>query len=218
LRATRPARTARSLFAVVDKASDEPTADLLTQRLDRARADSLMLRSLLEDETHRPRMSPSAPWRQRRPLRAPKSSSSSPACGRRRGPAAQAGRCACPGARGAGAPATAQPVFRYPGAGPARAPRGPAPAACAGRWCGEQWPQTLKTADAELSALSQRGEWETPVPGPALQPKALRAAPLWRRLDPDGTLLAALQPCLPPTSSAPAGRCTSAVAWSSSWH
>ncbi len=60
---------------------------------------------------------------------------------------------------------------------------------------GEQWLQTLKTADAELSALSQRGEWETPVPGPALQPKALRAAPPWRRLDPDGTLLAALQPC-----------------------
>ena len=60
---------------------------------------------------------------------------------------------------------------------------------------GEQWLQTLKTADAELSALSQRGEWETPVPGPALQPKALRAAPPWRRLDPEGTLLAALQPC-----------------------
>jgi len=64
-----------------------------------------------------------------------------------------------------------------------------------GAGAGEQWLQTLKTADAELSALSQRGEWETPVPGPALQPKALRAAPPWRRLDPDGTLLAALQPC-----------------------
>lgn len=60
---------------------------------------------------------------------------------------------------------------------------------------GEQWLQTLKTADAELSALSQRGEWETPVPGPALQAKALRAAPPWRRLDPEGTVLAALQPC-----------------------
>ncbi|WP_288012902.1 CYTH domain-containing protein, partial [Diaphorobacter sp.] len=54
-----------------------------------------------------------------------------------------------------------------------------------GAGAGEQWLQTLKTADAELSALSQRGEWETPVPGPALQPKALRAAPPWRRLDPD---------------------------------
>ena len=64
-----------------------------------------------------------------------------------------------------------------------------------GAGAGEQWLQTLKTADAELSALSQRGEWEVPVPGPALQPKALRAAPPWRRLDPDGTFLAALQPC-----------------------
>ena len=43
------ARTARSLFAVVDKASDEPTADLLTQRLTVHEQTAWMLRSLLED-------------------------------------------------------------------------------------------------------------------------------------------------------------------------
>ena len=43
------ARTARSLFAVVDKASDEPTADLLTQRLTVHEQAAWMLRSLLED-------------------------------------------------------------------------------------------------------------------------------------------------------------------------
>lgn len=58
-----------------------------------------------------------------------------------------------------------------------------------------QWLQTLKTADAGLSALSRRGEWEVPVDGPALQQDALREAPPWRRLDPDGTLFAALKPC-----------------------
>ena len=60
---------------------------------------------------------------------------------------------------------------------------------------GPQWLQTLKTADAGLSALSRRGEWEVPVDGPALQQDALREAPPWRRLDPDGTLFAALKPC-----------------------
>lgn len=58
-----------------------------------------------------------------------------------------------------------------------------------------QWLQTLKTVDAGLSALSRRGEWEVPVDGPALQQDALREAPPWRRLDPDGTLFAALKPC-----------------------
>jgi len=58
-----------------------------------------------------------------------------------------------------------------------------------------QWLQTLKTADAGLSALSRRGEWEVPVPGPALQRAALRDAPPWRELDPDGTLFDALVPC-----------------------
>ncbi len=43
------ARTARHLFAAVDKASDEPTADLLTQRLTVHEQTAWMLRSLLED-------------------------------------------------------------------------------------------------------------------------------------------------------------------------
>jgi starvation-inducible DNA-binding protein len=43
------ARTARKLFAVVDKANDQPTADLLTQRLDVHERMAWMLRSLLEN-------------------------------------------------------------------------------------------------------------------------------------------------------------------------
>ena len=43
------ARTARSLLPVVDKASDEPTADLLTQRLTVHEQTAWMLRSLLEE-------------------------------------------------------------------------------------------------------------------------------------------------------------------------
>ena len=43
------ARTARSLFALVDKANDQPTADLLTQRLDVHEKTAWMLRSLLEE-------------------------------------------------------------------------------------------------------------------------------------------------------------------------
>ena len=43
------ARTARSLFALADKASDEPTADLLTQRLTVHEQTAWMLRSLLDD-------------------------------------------------------------------------------------------------------------------------------------------------------------------------
>lgn len=42
------ARTARSIFAVVEKASDEPTADLLTQRLQVHEKTAWMLRALLE--------------------------------------------------------------------------------------------------------------------------------------------------------------------------
>ncbi len=42
------ARTARSLFPVVEKANDQPTADLLTQRLDVHEKTAWMLRSLLE--------------------------------------------------------------------------------------------------------------------------------------------------------------------------
>ncbi len=42
------ARTARSIFPLADKASDEPTADLLTQRLQLHEKTAWMLRSLLE--------------------------------------------------------------------------------------------------------------------------------------------------------------------------
>ncbi len=41
-------KTARSLFAVVEHASDEPTADLLTQRMQLHEKTAWMLRSLLE--------------------------------------------------------------------------------------------------------------------------------------------------------------------------
>jgi starvation-inducible DNA-binding protein len=41
-------RTARSIFPVLEKASDEPTADLLTQRLQIHEKTAWMLRSLLE--------------------------------------------------------------------------------------------------------------------------------------------------------------------------
>ena len=44
------ARTARELFPVADKAGDEPTADLLTQRLTVHEQTAWMLRSLLEGE------------------------------------------------------------------------------------------------------------------------------------------------------------------------
>lgn len=42
------ARTARSIFPIADKAGDEPTADLLTQRLTVHEQTAWMLRSLLE--------------------------------------------------------------------------------------------------------------------------------------------------------------------------
>lgn len=42
------ARTARKIFPVVDKAGDEPTADLLTQRMQVHEKTAWMLRSLLE--------------------------------------------------------------------------------------------------------------------------------------------------------------------------
>lgn len=42
------AKTARSVFPLADKASDEPTADLLTQRLQLHEKTAWMLRSLLE--------------------------------------------------------------------------------------------------------------------------------------------------------------------------
>ena len=43
------ARTARKVFPLADKAGDEPTADLLTQRLSVHEQQAWMLRSLLED-------------------------------------------------------------------------------------------------------------------------------------------------------------------------
>jgi len=44
------ARTARALFPVVERANDQPTMDLLTQRLDMHEKTAWMLRSLLEEE------------------------------------------------------------------------------------------------------------------------------------------------------------------------
>jgi starvation-inducible DNA-binding protein len=41
-------RTARAIFPAVDKANDEPTADLLTQRMQIHEKNAWMLRSLLE--------------------------------------------------------------------------------------------------------------------------------------------------------------------------
>ncbi|MGE4125360.1 MAG: Dps family protein [Pusillimonas sp.] len=43
------AKTARALFPAVEKASDEPTADLLTQRITVHEQTAWMLRSLLEE-------------------------------------------------------------------------------------------------------------------------------------------------------------------------
>ena len=43
------ARTARALFPAVEKASDEPTADLLTQRIGVHEQTAWMLRALLEE-------------------------------------------------------------------------------------------------------------------------------------------------------------------------
>lgn len=43
------ARTARALFPLADRAADEPTCDLLTQRLSVHEQTAWMLRSLLED-------------------------------------------------------------------------------------------------------------------------------------------------------------------------
>jgi inorganic triphosphatase YgiF len=60
------------------------------------------------------------------------------------------------------------------------------------------WLQTLKMGASSDSALSQRGEWEVPVPGAELSSNALAATP-WRHIDPDGTVLAALAPCFATT-------------------
>ncbi len=57
-----------------------------------------------------------------------------------------------------------------------------------------QWLQTFKTGVADTSALSSRGEWESPVSTPELSRLALNDSP-WAELDPDGRLFAALVPC-----------------------
>lgn len=57
-----------------------------------------------------------------------------------------------------------------------------------------QWLQTFKTGAADTSALSRRGEWESPVATPELSRLALDDSP-WAALDPDGSLFATLVPC-----------------------
>jgi starvation-inducible DNA-binding protein len=42
-------KTARGIFPLVDKVGDEPTADLLTQRMQIHEKNAWMLRSLLEN-------------------------------------------------------------------------------------------------------------------------------------------------------------------------
>ncbi len=42
-------RTARTVFSIVNKANDQPTSDLLTQRMEIHEKNAWMLRSLLED-------------------------------------------------------------------------------------------------------------------------------------------------------------------------
>lgn len=65
---------------------------------------------------------------------------------------------------------------------------------CIDNETGPQWLQTLKTGASDPSALSRRGEWETPVPGAKLTRKALDATP-WSDIDPDGRLFKSLIPC-----------------------
>jgi len=56
-----------------------------------------------------------------------------------------------------------------------------------------QWLQTLKTGGRGDSALSQRGEWEVPVPSETLTLDGLTDTP-WSMIDPDGKLFEALAP------------------------
>ena len=57
-----------------------------------------------------------------------------------------------------------------------------------------QWLQTLKMGGSGDSALSQRGEWEVPVPGAILSLDAFKATP-WSGVDRDGSVFRALAPC-----------------------
>lgn len=56
-----------------------------------------------------------------------------------------------------------------------------------------QWLQTLKIGGHGDSALSQRGEWEVPVPDARLDLAALQGTP-WQQFDPDGSVFRALAP------------------------
>ncbi len=64
---------------------------------------------------------------------------------------------------------------------------------CVGDEANPQWLQTLKTAGRTDSALSQRGEWETPLPGAKLSLKALKKTP-WPDIDANGEVFRALTP------------------------
>lgn len=57
-----------------------------------------------------------------------------------------------------------------------------------------QWLQTLKMGGSSDSALSQRGEWEAPVPSAVLDVATLETTP-WSGIDPDGAVFRALAPC-----------------------
>lgn len=57
-----------------------------------------------------------------------------------------------------------------------------------------QWLQTLKMGGSSDSALSQRGEWEAPVPSAVLDVAILKNTP-WSGFDPDGAVFQALVPC-----------------------
>lgn len=48
------ARTAREIFKIADAANDQPTADLLTQRMEIHEKNAWMLRSLMEDGSSAP--------------------------------------------------------------------------------------------------------------------------------------------------------------------
>ena len=48
------ARTAREVFKIADAANDQPTADLLTQRMEIHEKNAWMLRSLMEDGSSAP--------------------------------------------------------------------------------------------------------------------------------------------------------------------
>lgn len=61
-----------------------------------------------------------------------------------------------------------------------------------------RWLQTLKIAGLDDSALSQRDEWEAPVPGARLRRDALPQA-AWSDIDPQGAVFRALKPCFETT-------------------